>query len=84
MMCAWCDEPVSVDEYEDGPLRDLPLANFHLECNVRAVVGSAAHQLHECHCYGGTREDPPGMSKRDAAKLAFETWHQLHLQNAKA
>jgi hypothetical protein len=42
------------------------------------LTGSAAHQLGERSCFGGTRADPPGVSLRDAAKLAYETYLALH------
>ena len=64
MNCDWCSEPI------EG--RSL-LPNMHRECAFRAVAGSAAHQLRECSCYGGEREDPPGLTKREAARLAFDT-----------
>jgi hypothetical protein len=48
--------------------------SFHRECLIRLAVGPAAHILKECSCYGGTRHDPPKMSKREAAKLAAQAW----------
>lgn len=45
---------------------------------LRDGGASAEHQLGECPCFGGTRMDPPSMSKRDAAKLALDTYHVLH------
>ena len=70
--CQWCHEPVlpadTVDEFD---------SSFHYECRLRAVMGSAAHLLKECSCYGGDREDPPGMTRREAAKLAAETLRLL-------
>ena len=71
-LCRYCDEPVegTFMELEDG-------SKLHVECNFRMIAGSAAHQLGECSCVGGSREDPPGLSKRDAARLAFETGGHL-------
>jgi hypothetical protein len=67
MICSYCDEEILPDEIDgDYDWR------WHRECLIRATVGSAAHQLHECPCYGGTREDPPGLTLREAAKLAFD------------
>lgn len=71
--CLYCDEIILVDTeptVNDGSL--------HYECGLRMIVGSAAHQLHECTCYGGTREDPPDMTRREAAKLAAETFLVLN------
>jgi hypothetical protein len=70
MNCGYCEEPLEMG-------RDF---NPHTECMLRMVAGSAAHQLGECTCFGGTREDPPEMSTREAAKLALETYRLLHEQ----
>ena len=71
MTCIYCDELLI--EGEPG--------NTHQECAFRMIGGSAAHHLHECCCFGGTRDDPPGMSKRDSARLALETYRLLHGEN---
>jgi hypothetical protein len=68
LKCQYCDEIIEAGEASPG------MPNMHSDCAIRAVVGSAAHQLRECSCYGGTREDPPGLSIRAAAKLAAETF----------
>ena len=72
MICPHCEEPILVrDEFidtNDGRVR------FHRECFIRIVAGSSAHQLHDCRCYGGTREDPPGLTLRQAAVLAYDTF----------
>jgi hypothetical protein len=73
--CAYCEE--RVDDYpkpaatintSEGP---RPL---HRECQVRMIAGSSAHQLGECSCHGGTREDPPGATLRQGARLAYDTF----------
>ncbi len=66
--CTWCEESLDGGERSDG---------YHNECFIRAIIGSAAHQLEECTCYGGTREDPPGVTRRQAAILAFECFQAL-------
>jgi len=73
-LCAWCEEPieaVDVGVFIDCGSAELP---HHRECFVRSVAGSAAHQLRECSCYGGTREDAPGLSMRQAARQAYEAF----------
>lgn len=52
--------------------RTMGNARYHLECAFRVVVGSVGHILRRCPCYGGTEDDPPGMTKRQAAQAAFE------------
>ena len=74
-ICDYCDEEVLIDEVTEQRLNGKPA---HQECMLRAVAGSAAHMLRECSCYGGTREDPPGMTKRQAAKLALDTYRALN------
>lgn len=44
---------------------------LHEECFMRQIVGSIGHQTRRCSCFGGDYDDPPGMSKRDAAKIAY-------------
>ena len=70
MKCPYCDEGIG----ECDPVMDCATQTFHRECLIRAVAGSAAHQFRECSCFGGDREDPPGMTLRQAAKLAYETF----------
>jgi hypothetical protein len=44
---------------------------YHIECWLRMIVGGINHIFGRCECCGGTDPpDPPGLSKRDAAKLA--------------
>jgi hypothetical protein len=73
-ICAYCGDPIRPGEDFE---RWAAEQRVHKECAIRAIIGSAAHQLHECSCYGGTREDPPGMTTRQAAVLAFETFVAL-------
>lgn len=62
-LCMWCGEELEVED------RLKPIQG-HQECSFRAVIGSVGHIQHKCSCYGGTVEDPVGMSRRDAARLA--------------
>jgi len=82
--CPYCFEPM---EPEGRTLTCMSIVgggtieiDLHYECGVRVSIGSAAHQLGECSCFGGTREDPPQMSKREAAKLACEAFLLLESQ----
>lgn len=75
--CMHCGEDVRDGE----PARDMPIhylcgarevERIHLECALRMVVGSVGHQLRECSCFGGTRDDPEGMTRREAARAACD------------
>lgn len=72
MTCAWCDEPVS-------PLGLHPAFQgepMHIECGFRSACGSVAHIEHRCGCYvpGSEEGDPPGMTKRQAARAAMDAF----------
>lgn len=80
--CPHCNEPIAPGD-TSGPIItrigadgrvDCP--RLHLECSMRSVIGSVGHLLGKCSCPGGTGEmdDPPGMTKREAAKAAYELW----------
>jgi hypothetical protein len=47
---------------------------YHFECYIRLAVGSRAHQQRKCSCYGGTGQDAPGQTRREAAMAAFDYW----------
>lgn len=83
VLCLHCDEPIEADDTGtveivlDSKL-DTFLKPLHYECRLRTAVGSIGHMKGLCSCYGGTEEDPPGMTKREAAIAAARYWH-LHL-----
>jgi hypothetical protein len=83
-VCPYCEEKIA----PLWPVRSLSTdgkpANYHEECFIRMLVGSAAHQLKECPCYrsDGARHDPPGWTKRQAAQLALETF-QMEMRRKK-
>lgn len=76
--CLRCEEPIAADD--DGLI--MPYAHAgpgggrlvaqHRECFMREVLGSVGHQDKKCSCYGGTEEDPPGLTRREAAWAAVE------------
>lgn len=45
-------------------------AAMHRECFLKGLFGSVGHQTKRCACYGGDFEDPPGLTKRQAASAA--------------
>lgn len=64
--CLYCGEG-----FADGDMGTVSDGRAsHYECAMRGVVGSVGHQLKKCSCYGGTEEDPPGMTYREAARAA--------------
>lgn len=71
MICQWCEEPIDSD-------RELPphlaAIAMHRECAWRAACGSLAHLQRKCRCFvrGSEEGDPPGLTKREAAKAAWE------------
>jgi len=65
-LCAYCGEPMTALDRLGSTKTE------HHECLMRMVVGSISHQLKKCTCYGGEWEDPPELSKREAARLALD------------
>jgi hypothetical protein len=72
-VCICCDELIAADDAIRYMANGDPL---HWECMCRLVLGSVAHQERRCHCYipGSTEEDPAGLTKRQAAQAALDTY----------
>jgi hypothetical protein len=77
--CAWCDEPFT--EGDDGLL--IPLladtvseAPYHVECQLRSIIGGVNHLRGCCTCCPGGKEppDPPWLTKRQGARAAAALW----------
>ena len=67
-ICPWCGEPISPDEV----LYDFASGeNAHVECAVRIIFGSLGHMKRRLAHIRGERDDPPGLSKRQAANAAY-------------
>jgi len=73
MNCLYCGEVLAPED----DIEEIANGSLHRECLIRMSQGSAAHQLKECYCFGGTRRDPPGLCTRDSAKLALEVFTLL-------
>jgi ribosomal protein L37E len=73
MICLYCQEPVDDDELEH--------MRMHKACMFRSVAGSVAHIERRCGCYvpGSAEGDPPGMTLRQAAEAAVDTWRRKQL-----
>jgi hypothetical protein len=69
--CEHCGETLHENE------RHHRIRNMHDECALRVVLGSVAHIERRCSCYidGADEGDPPGLSRRDAAKAAWLSFH---------
>jgi hypothetical protein len=67
-LCAWCDEPIL-------PGDRTSMGGVHYECGLRSIIGSVGHQKKCCSCYGGNEEDPPGLTRRQAATAAALYFH---------
>lgn len=74
-MCVLCREPVA-----DGDIGTINGVDqvAHYECSMRSVIGSVGHQMGRCSCFGGTEEDPEGLTRRQAAIAAARLWDERH------
>jgi hypothetical protein len=93
-LCLHCEEPVRADDrgvtvpqcgLDDlarrlDPERLLAPSRvaLHLECHLRDTVGSVGHIEGRCSCVGGDEEDPPGLSRREAAVAAVAAWERRY------
>ncbi|HET7909680.1 MAG TPA: hypothetical protein VFL19_03140 [Nitrospira sp.] len=73
-VCPWCDEPVTEADQQN----DLCGQLTHAECLFRSIMGSVAHIERRCSCYvdDAPEHDPPGMSRREAAKAAVVAYEK--------
>lgn len=83
--CMHCDEPI--EEGDTGTIQTLVhseigevLRPIHYECRLRLAIGSLGHQRKLCSCYGGDKEDPEGLTRRQAAIVATHYFH-LHTKD---
>lgn len=78
--CVWCDDPIMPDD--DGFLLPMMAAcghsvsrPWHLNCQIRSVIGGVNHQQQRCFCFGGkVHSDPDGLTAREAADAAVAFW----------
>lgn len=82
--CLWCGEEI-VDgdqgimmSYMDT---EVTLQPMHKNCMIRQTVGSVARIERHCSCFvpGSEEEDPPGMTRREAADAAVEAWERQQM-----
>jgi len=68
--CLWCGELVV-----PGDLMHSLLPGFHYACALRSTLGPIGHLQRTCGCYvkdGTAESDPPGLTKRQAARLVAD------------
>jgi hypothetical protein len=64
-LCLYCHE--TIEDGDQGVWVNDGADALHRECLVRMIAGSVGHQKGRCFCFGGEEEDPPGLTKREAA-----------------
>lgn len=77
LVCPHCEEPIVQGDELGRHLIAHPdgLRLLHEECAMRTILGGINHLMGKCTCCGGTEQpDPPGMSRRDAARAASLYW----------
>lgn len=79
--CLWCQEPITRADLARAHRAKLRMPGIHLECAIRNIVGSVGHQLRRCSCFGGTEEDPPGLTRRQAASAALALYRSTQLMS---
>lgn len=72
-ICRFCDEPVRPNDEQTKFANGEPA---HMECFFRQVTGSVAHIQKRCNCFipGSDESDPEGMTRRQAARAAVDTY----------
>ncbi len=86
--CLHCEELIA--ENDSGvlmwcvpmPPKEPAYRPLHHECWVRMGVGSVGHLEKRCSCHGGDEEDPPDMTKRQAAVAATNLFYSQMRQRA--
>jgi hypothetical protein len=75
-LCIHCEE--AVEEKDSGIIYAGGSTPAHIECFMRGIAGSVAHQEKRCSCYvhGADEGDPPGMTKREAARAAYSLFQR--------
>ncbi len=83
--CGYCEEAVTLQEQHPNFREPM-----HFACGLRAVAGSLGHLMRVCRCFvppsldgPEPEEDPPGMTKRQAAQIAFDYFRELEELNQK-
>ena len=89
--CLRCEEPivegdsgvmVLVGKGQLGPLVAVRPEPMHWACWMRGIIGSLSHIEKQCGCFvsGSDHNDPPNVTRREAAELALAAWEQLTMK----
>ena len=81
--CLWCEEHFRRgDSISDVPVHTAAGLRYqHVECAVRSVVGGLNHLNGLCCCCGGAMPpDPEGITRREAARMAYQAWRARNPQ----
>jgi hypothetical protein len=79
MLCRWCEE--NIEELKIAKrlpriyidcTKTTEFDYYHMECLVRSIIGSVAHQDRRCPCYGGVDGEPEDLTKRENAISAYQ------------
>ncbi len=76
-ICLHCDEKIGEDDEGEMIFTSTGERPIHRECLLRTVIGSVGHQKKTCSCYGGSEEDPPNVTKREAAIAAVSYFEKF-------
>ena len=77
MVCGFCFEPIVCGEL----IARWATEPLHRECGLRLQLGSVGHITRRCPCFGGGEDDPPHMTKREAARAAVTLWALMQRKN---
>jgi hypothetical protein len=75
--CVYCGECCHETDPDTHVLLTDCRRILHYACHVRLTAGSIGHQTGRCPCFGGDEEDPPGISIRQAALIAWGYWGKV-------
>lgn len=81
--CLWCEERIEPrDRLSPDPVMTSAGKRYtHWECGLRMVIGGLNHLNGRCSCCGGDLPpDPPGETKRWAARMAAQAWMTRQLE----
>lgn len=86
LLCGFCEEPMDEKAAAAWAMDAPPVRGtqpLHRECAIRLLVGSVGHLTKRCGCYvdGPGEDDPPHLTKRQAAREAVRLHGLLQLRN---